>query len=149
MRLAVCGRTPLKVKTADVFQSLGQPTITYVRSNVGNRWLAERLEHVCRFHFQRSSPTNCKAHQTLGGPNDPRFPGFPVCLVRSSITSRHAARKFDRCRPTDSQNGETLGLPGLELAALPSSRRTSALVVHRISVDFPVMLVRVVPAAGP
>src|SRR5207237_2338592 len=76
-----------------------------------------------------------------------------LCAVNRIITlrSRHvrparhascavASRKFDRCRPTDSQNGETLDLLGPELAALPSSRRTSALVVHRISVDFPVML---------
>src|SRR6266568_1049083 len=37
-----------------------------------------------------------------------------------------AATEFDRSRPVDRQNGETLGLAGPELAALPSSRRSPA-----------------------
>jgi len=71
-----------------------------------------------------------------------------VCWGRFSVSARRAATKFDRSRPADGQNGERFGLVAPELAALPSSRRTSAVVVCRICLVLPVMPARAAPGAG-
>jgi hypothetical protein len=60
------------------------------------------------------------------------FPGYRSCWSRSSVPGGAAATKFDRSRLVDSQNGKMLGPDGPKLAALCSSRRTSAVVGCRI-----------------
>ena len=59
---------------------------------------------------------------------NPTFPGYRSCWSRSSVPGGSAATKFDRSRLVDSQNGKMLGPAGPKLAALCSSRRTSAVV---------------------
>jgi len=62
----------------------------------------------------------------------PTFSGFPACWTWSSVAGGSAATKFDRSRLVDSQNGKMLGPTGPKLAALCSSKRTSAVVGCRI-----------------
>jgi len=64
------------------------------------------------------------------------IPRIPQAVEHDLPSDRGASqRNSNRSRPDGSENGETLGLPTSELAALPSSGRTSAVVDRRIRPD--------------
>ena len=64
--------------------------------------------------------------------SNPTFPGYRSCWSRLPSLGGSVATKFDRSRLVDSQNGKMLGPAGPKLAALCSSRRTSAVAGCRI-----------------
>jgi hypothetical protein len=63
---------------------------------------------------------------------DSTFPRFPRCCASFSVSLAHRRNEIRSWPTLGSQNGEQLGRAAPELVALPSLRRTSAVVVCRI-----------------